>query len=217
MWRQGCKITSISVERSRYIRPVYSKVCRFCLNKQGHIFTWLQSIWCPLVVEISPALSSVRRHASEVKRAMMSRESAFVTIFLGNIDLPISATRDQCRAYCRVTKQISKLLHVWNWERICDRQCVQLAVVDVKARSSVLLRDEDNWWDPPCVARIDKVHGYHWIYFLLSEFSHPRPWAIWSWVNWSDIRVFQLDSGLHHIIRTKVTVSYAFELCRCLY
>lgn len=162
--------TSVLVERDQNARPGYAWIWGLHPDRQRPSAIWFWSKGRPLLFETSPARVSSERHASKMEKTVMEYEGKFIPSFIGNIDLPITAVNVRCQKYPGISEQVDIFVHEKYRGRMLDRHCVQLAVVNAKAKSSVLLRDEDNKWGPLCSPRFDIVHGYHSIYFLLFEF-----------------------------------------------
>lgn len=101
------------------------------------------------------------RHASRSEKIMMGYEGGFIPIFLGGFDLPISPTTVQCREYGHIAQRIDSFVHACCWVWILDGHCVQHTVVDAIAKSSVLLKAEDNRWGQLCWRKFDTVRGEH--------------------------------------------------------
>lgn len=79
--------------------------------------------------------------ADEAKKALIRRESGFISIFLGHLYLPISTVRLPCRKYRCIANSVDAFVHAWYLVRIPNLHWVERALIDAKAKSSILLKD----------------------------------------------------------------------------
>lgn len=85
-----------------------------------------------------------KEHVSSPKKTNIKRKCGFTSIFFDNSHQPISAISVQCWKNRCIAKQVDSFVHAWYKIGIWDRHYVHLAVVDSKAKSSVLFREQDN-------------------------------------------------------------------------
>lgn len=79
---------------------------------------------------------------------MIVFKCSFIPILFGNFDVTISATSRQCRNYRRPAEGVYTFVHGLYRVRIPDRHCVQHTVAEAKAKTSVLIKDEENRGGP---------------------------------------------------------------------
>lgn len=109
--RQRRIIMLIMVEYDRCSRLAYAKIWRYHLNRQRQIETWTlqQNVDCSL--HHPWRILKTRGPAGKTKRIMMGCKGGFISIFFGNVDLPISSIGSQRRNYRRISNRIDTLVH----------------------------------------------------------------------------------------------------------
>lgn len=181
-------------------------------GKLPHVFCQ-QDLHCPL--RRPWRVFQSEEQASKSQKKMMGFKGGSVQILLGNLYLLTPGICVQCPKICRISKRIDTLVPVWYQVRVSDRRCVQVVVVDAKAKSFVIVGNEENKWGPLRLHRFYTVHCKHFIHLLLLKISHLWPCAERGWGNWSVHRLVEFDSVLHRLIRSEVSVPHASELCKC--
>lgn len=147
---------------------------------------------------------------------MVRHKDSVVPFILGNLDFPIAAISLQFPKYGCIAKGVDTFIHVRYRVRVLGHHCVQIAVVNAKSESSVLLKDGANQWAPLHLRGLNNVHGEHSIYFLLFKLSCLRSCMVWRCVDWWIAWVYVCSSsiGCCPAYRSKVFVPHTFELCK---
>lgn len=150
----------------------YTKTRRYRPKVQRQRATWISSTGCLFFVETFLVHSSILTACEENRKALDKMWKRFHPDVLRNVDLPVFAISLRCRKNSGVTKRTDTFVHEQYHVGISARFCFQLEVVNKKAKSSVLLRDDEKRWAPLRLCGFDNVHGKSPIYFLLLEFSY---------------------------------------------
>lgn len=163
MWRLHRIVLSILVEWAWCAILPYAKLQRCRLNNQVQVGTLLLSIGRPLLIDVETSLahSSSEGHAGKTEKTMMRCIGDSIAFFVGSFAFLVFAIGVERRDYRCIAQRVDTFDHAWYWVWILGHHSVQIAVVNTKAKSSVLVRDENYRWDPLCLRGFDNVHREH--------------------------------------------------------
>lgn len=101
----------------------------------------------------------------------MGRKGRFVTVGVINLNFPIAAIRIERREDIRVAQKFRTLFHPRDQVRITYRYGVQLAVIDAKAKRSIIIWGKVDRRYPVGIRRLDQVLRDKFVYLFFLKLA----------------------------------------------
>lgn len=108
----------------------------------------------------------------------MRGECHFVAVLLRDFDLSISTISVQSRKYRSNTQRMDTFIYSPYRVRVPNGHCIQISVVDPKAKRDIFLWHEHDLWRPFDLGGCNNVHGKHPFDMLFLEFCCLRKGSV---------------------------------------